>query len=388
MMTINTLLTSLGALVVAVLIAVFGGEKGRLVFLILMGGAIAYLGDILGGKFGKKRLSLFGIRPKYTAQVINILTGLVITLGTLLGMAIISNDFRVALFQVDELQAAVEARRQERDKLSREASELTSKVAELGRERQELTERNRKLDDAVRTKEDAFIPFPKGLPLLPQPFMFPIDIEAEQFTQVMLRMVDEIRRLAKARGVVLGSEQKQLAHFHEVIPNIYRDIQAMRERFTKRKEAKPGQVVPKECYVEALSDKNVAIGEELHNIHFRVMANDRIFAKGERIASFTVDGTRPRSEILEQLFLFDKLATRDMRGRGVSPYSLDERTRRFTSELLLQFVSLADRIERRREKVEVELSAQGEIWVHGKVDLDYKLVERPQEGGAPATPGN
>ncbi|MBI3893033.1 MAG: DUF3084 domain-containing protein [Candidatus Wallbacteria bacterium] len=375
------------ALAVAVLIALLGGEKGRLIFLILMGGAIAYLGDELGTRFGKKRYSLFGIRPKYTAQVINIVTGLAITLLTLLGMAIISRDFRIALFQVDELQASVEQRRQEVDRLSHQASELTSKVADLDRERQKLSDKNEELNKAIARKSETFIVFPIGKPLLPQPFLFPIDISQEQFTQVMLRMVDEIRRLAKLRQVTLGSEEKQLAHLHEVIPDIYRDIQTLRERFQKRKEAKQIDVMPAEFFVEATSDRNVNIGEELHNINFSIGANVRIFLEGERIASFTVDGTRPRNEVLEQLFLFDQRAMLDMQKRGISPYSLEERSRRFTSELLLQFVSLADQIEQRKAKVEVELTARGDIIRYGKVDVDYKLAAPgAPRGDAPAGP--
>ena len=35
--------------------------------LMLMGGLIAFLGDKIGSKVGKKRMTLFGLRPKYTS---------------------------------------------------------------------------------------------------------------------------------------------------------------------------------------------------------------------------------------------------------------------------------------------------------------------------------
>jgi len=50
-----------------------------LVMTVLMGGIIAYNGDLIGRKFGKRRLSLFGLRPKHTAILITSLTGVFIS---------------------------------------------------------------------------------------------------------------------------------------------------------------------------------------------------------------------------------------------------------------------------------------------------------------------
>src|SRR5690606_11135868 len=52
-------------------------------FLVLMGGILAHFGDHLGTMVGKKRLSLFGVRPKYTAILVNFTTGALITSATL-----------------------------------------------------------------------------------------------------------------------------------------------------------------------------------------------------------------------------------------------------------------------------------------------------------------
>jgi len=50
-----------------------------LVMTVLMGGLIAYNGDLIGRKFGKRRLSLFGLRPKHTAILITSVTGVLIS---------------------------------------------------------------------------------------------------------------------------------------------------------------------------------------------------------------------------------------------------------------------------------------------------------------------
>ena len=37
--------------------------------LVITGGAIAFIGDRLGSKVGKKKLSLFGLRPRHTSII-------------------------------------------------------------------------------------------------------------------------------------------------------------------------------------------------------------------------------------------------------------------------------------------------------------------------------
>ena len=51
-----------------------------LIIIALMGGLIAYMGDKLGTKVGKRRMSLFGLRPKHTSIIVTIVTGLLILL--------------------------------------------------------------------------------------------------------------------------------------------------------------------------------------------------------------------------------------------------------------------------------------------------------------------
>lgn len=55
--------------------------------LIAVSGFIAWFGDLLGRKMGKKRLSIFGMRPRHTAIFMTTITGMIISaiaIGTLL----------------------------------------------------------------------------------------------------------------------------------------------------------------------------------------------------------------------------------------------------------------------------------------------------------------
>ena len=80
-----------------------------IVVMILTGGAIAFIGDKLGTKVGKKRLSIFGLRPRHTSMIVTVVTGGLITALSIGFMALISQNVRTALFGMDELRQTMDA---------------------------------------------------------------------------------------------------------------------------------------------------------------------------------------------------------------------------------------------------------------------------------------
>lgn len=73
--------------------------------LAVMGGLIAYIGDKIGTKVGKKKLSIFRLRPKHTSIIVAIATGVLIAAATLTILTITSRDVRTALFGMEKLRA-------------------------------------------------------------------------------------------------------------------------------------------------------------------------------------------------------------------------------------------------------------------------------------------
>lgn len=71
--------------------------------LIALSGGIALVGNVVGRGIGRRRLSLFGLRPRYTAQVITVATGMLITITTLVVVLLLSAEARVALFRLNEV---------------------------------------------------------------------------------------------------------------------------------------------------------------------------------------------------------------------------------------------------------------------------------------------
>ena len=116
--------------------AVYG--VALIVVLAIAGGVIAYAGDRIGMKVGRKRLSIFGLRPKYTSMIITVITGVVIAGCSILLLSLASENVRKALFQIRQIQEALsatqsdlEAKRAEADMLSKQVGEITGEYEEL-----------------------------------------------------------------------------------------------------------------------------------------------------------------------------------------------------------------------------------------------------------------
>lgn len=121
-----------------------------IVTLILISGIIAYIGDLTGFRIGKKKISIFGLRPHRTAVFITILTGIVISILTIAILSILSNDVRTALFGLDELRETQSILTREiqlrNEMLAETREELNLKIEELNR----LEEQFQQLNDQIQ----------------------------------------------------------------------------------------------------------------------------------------------------------------------------------------------------------------------------------------------
>ncbi len=83
--------------------------------LLAFGGVAAYLGDILGYRLGKRRLSLLRLRPRTTARLVGILAGILIPAVTVLVGYWQVDYVRIALVELDDLRRDLDRLRHERD---------------------------------------------------------------------------------------------------------------------------------------------------------------------------------------------------------------------------------------------------------------------------------
>ena len=105
-----------------------------IIFLLLLGGLISTLGDLLGSKIGKARFSILKLRPKKTAILITILTGSLISASSLSLMILVNRQLRVGLFRLGDLQKKLQDSRKVLIPLKEERQKLENKINEKEKE--------------------------------------------------------------------------------------------------------------------------------------------------------------------------------------------------------------------------------------------------------------
>ncbi|MBE9223743.1 DUF3084 domain-containing protein [Cyanobacterium stanieri LEGE 03274] len=118
-----------------------------LIFAVLiLGGLIAALGDRIGTKVGKARLRLFNLRPKQTAIVVSIVTGISISASTLGILFALSASLRQGIFQLDEIL-------NRRREVEEELAQVTEEKSRVEEDLQEAQERQQEARDVLLNTE-------------------------------------------------------------------------------------------------------------------------------------------------------------------------------------------------------------------------------------------
>ena len=121
-----------------------------IVILIITGGIIAFIGDHLGSKVGKKKLTVFGLRPKYTSMLVTIITGFLITTLTLGVMTVSSENVRTALFGMEKLNKSMQDAKAE---LANPSAELAMAKAEQNKAQEDLKKARNELQGLQQQTE-------------------------------------------------------------------------------------------------------------------------------------------------------------------------------------------------------------------------------------------
>jgi uncharacterized protein (DUF3084 family) len=126
--------------------------------ILVLGGVIATVGDRLGTRVGKARLSLFRLRPRQTATLITILTGALISASTLGILFVIDRRLRTGVFELEEIEHKL--REAERTIEQTEAErQQTQRRLDTARQRQRIAQRrlsrtNQSLNEANQRQQE------------------------------------------------------------------------------------------------------------------------------------------------------------------------------------------------------------------------------------------
>ncbi|MDD2717447.1 MAG: DUF3084 domain-containing protein [Candidatus Wallbacteria bacterium] len=325
----------------------------RLFFLIVLSGFLAYLGDLLGYRLGKKRLSLFSLRPKITAQLIAVVTGIMIMVFTLMFAAFISEDVRVALFNIDKLidqQKELIGRNEELNKQNLDLRESSKLLQDSINDK---IKKIQELEESVAQKKEGELAFSAGEVIGYRA------LNPAQPDQVLLeefkKLVTQIVSMSKARGAIPREFQ--------VIWNESQDQRDKLLEFCKKVAQDRSQLV-----VIVHCQQNVFKGEEMGKISFTVEKNQVVLAGDYlySIKNFVIDGCNTREEISLFLRYFFNQLDGFLKDKGMV-----ERT--MINEL--DFYDTVNYIKRLGEKVQLYIYFKDDLYLYEQdLATKYKLV--------------
>jgi len=234
--------------------------------LLVLGGVLSTLGDRLGSRVGKARLSLFNLRPRDTAVVITALTGALISAMSLGLLLLVSERLRVGLFQLDQIQARL---RDSRAALERNREDLSRSRAEVARAEQGRTQALRSRSQALTIRDRALASSREA--------------QAEQ---------------RKAQASLKGAEQRVAGLRRELQPlqQERKRLEGERERLSRDVRARDNEIRRTESELKKVRERIAAGAKELKELETNVIAlrrGDVVIASGQPLASAKVRLQQP-----------------------------------------------------------------------------------------------
>jgi len=116
--------------------------------LLLIAALVAYVGDVVGRRVGRRHLRLFGLRPRTTALVVAVFTGVLIALLAFAAFFFLATDARRTILEAEQV-------RRERDLLRSEVKRLLGHVSELEARAARALGETERLERELHTKAEA-----------------------------------------------------------------------------------------------------------------------------------------------------------------------------------------------------------------------------------------
>lgn len=222
---------------------------------LILGGVIATLGDRIGMRVGRARLSLFNLRPRQTATLVSIATGSIISASTLALLFGISRQLRTGVFELEGIQ-----------------SDLSQAKSDLGDARSNLTDAKSALSDA-RTETDQI---EDALTDARQ---------RQQQAQAELQTINESLRQAVARQ---QTTQTQLRQSQTQLTQSRRQLNQLRSQLSnvsEQTERLTGEIQRLDTERTALLEQQRTVQGQLAERDQRIAARDREIAQRQQTLS-------------------------------------------------------------------------------------------------------
>ena len=354
--------------------------------LILASAGLSVLGDSVGSKWGKKRVSIFKMRPKNTSRLITAITGALIAVGILAVMAGLSQDVRTALFGMKILKQQLydlqfQLTQNERDtenmraSLAEASASLDLTVFELDTMRNDrliLEHEKRELEAALRIMREESSQLRQELKSLRSESIaisanvllgqtaFEAGSTREEITAGLNALKQQVRLNVLSR--ISGQSFTRLRD----VPVVF-DADDEEALITELMSADMRQ------YVRAMSGENYTVGENLRvMVRLETGASILTYPDGSSVYRKFVDMSSSKQSAEEILHIF----LRELKSKAVNDGILpDPATNNVGTLEGESFFAAVDRLGRITAPVIISASASGDIYTEGPVVINIEFEE-------------
>lgn len=402
--------------------------------LVVVSGAIALIGDRLGSNVGRKRRSLLGLRPRHTATLVTIVTGMLITMLTLGAILLLSEQARLALFGVEKLgkkllylNAQISQRNTQlvllRGKLYKISTDYASKEKVL---KQQLSKATKELEH----KNDELQKLERAISMLKRDYastsvkLSSAENEVAKLNASKRSLLKEIDRLktdvvdvrAFARRMAIVKERGQVVFRADqvltlgAIPDYYNPTKCRAKLLALIDEAdktavRMGARGARDA-VSALREKRLAVGNGVYwsreqfehavrllaeakrnsvvtvssftnttpgepvLLSFHIMENKLIFRRGEAIINARIDGSKTQEAIGEEIIKLLRRVRETALLKGVLP---DPEEGTVGSISAFRILDTIRNIKGYGKEVDFSVKAAFDTWTSGPLMIDFAV---------------
>ncbi|PSB18543.1 DUF3084 domain-containing protein [Phormidesmis priestleyi ULC007] len=240
-----------------------------LIFAVLiLGGVIATVGDRIGTRVGKARLSLFNMRPRRTAVLVTILTGTLISASTLGILLATSEQLRIGILQLGQLQKKISGFRATLSKTTQELenttqqkgqveAELSKTKSEQSRVEAQLNRTNQYLKQATdrQARTDAQLQ-------LAEAQRDRVRLQLSTVSQQATSLRSEINQLQSERQVLVAERNQVQAQIAQRDAEITKRTQLIKQRDLDIAD-RDTVIAQREQRLKALEDQRAFLAQEV-----------------------------------------------------------------------------------------------------------------------------
>jgi uncharacterized protein (DUF3084 family) len=343
-----------------------------ILIILLIGGAVAFIGDYIGKSIGRKRLTIFGLRPRYTAIFITVVTGILIASTTFGILLAVSQDARTALFGLEKLQMELSDKGaelsrivSEKDKTEKELSQKTAKIKEIDKKllvsRKELNQAQSEILALKKTKEK-----------------LGKEVEISRKGQVLFKVGEVLLTSVIQAGPERKKLEVGLKQILSAADAYIRSFGIMTEKhliFVPPEEFDRSVSILQKGYgeniVAVVATRNTVFGEEVP-VRFEISENRRVYKSGEFLAEAEIPPGLSIPEIEQEIKKLLSTTHQIAKDAGIIP----DPSGSVGSVPYSQIFALAKKIKSYQKGIRLKALAKTDIYAVGPLEVTFKIYYR------------